>query len=595
MPRFVEYRDGKSPPLESISQQQVSDYDLPPYADPERAEVRILDFNSFTDQQIMTNSGDHTKAFSGYTAGQTSWDTANVPVRLGNIQLVFDRVDWRLLENSFNAATTSYVTSIANNIANLTLANTEIVGNVSSHQYSMSARIFKFDPEVQAQFQKDITEYRDPVTNQQLVTDTANVTQLESAIQAGALNPTLYMVKLKVGGEWSGDLLDANVFTKVVDGTDGLAIQCAYGYDTAVWDNTSGFGSDWDTLIRVENYEGIFDGNSTYRTGGITYDGFDGFSFKRLQYGEERPEELVYLDPLETLIIRVRTEPDILSGGLVVASVGITEPVTVVGGNVTTVNYTAPVVDTLLVNQTVSLTGSDSDIIDGDYTVTTINVSSNSFTVTPALDPANISLAGNITLRSGSQEKAPVEYLVHHDLYGQSEYLRVLTDGSTSTQLTENLNVWDDRVVVADASRLPQPKPGIPGAVWINSIERVEYRQIVGNTLTDITRGTRGTTVPDTHSRDAVVVSAATTEVFNRPTLQGGSPGWEVRNPEDAVWINTNTTCFGLSDYQNRNNVNTITAFLHNDAAGATGWGTFLWDLDVDGDGAGDHGWGGSV
>jgi hypothetical protein len=91
------------------------------------------------------------------------------------------------------------------------------------------------------------------------------------------------------------------------------------------------------------------------------------------------------------------------------------------------------------------------------------------------------------------------------------------------------------------------------------------------------------------------VISAAATEVFNRSTLRGGSPGFESRNPETAVWINTNTPCFGLTDYQNRNNVNTITAFLHNDSSSAVGWGSFLWDLDVDGDGAGDYPWGGQT
>ena len=593
--KIREYKDGKSPPVEFISDQMVSDYDLPPYADPDRAEVRILDINNFVDQQIMSTSGDHVRAFSGYTDGQTSWDTANVPVRLGSIQIVFDRVDWRLLENNFNAATTSYVTSIANNIANLNLANTEIVSNISSHQYSMSSRIFKFDPEVRAQFAKDISTYRDPVTGELLVTDTGNAAQLETAISAGALNPTLFMVKLKVGGEWNGDTLDANVFTKVLDGTDGLAVQCAYGYDTSDWDNSAGFGSNWDEIIKVENYEGVFTGNSTYRESGITYDGFDGFSFKRLQYGEERPEELVYLDPLETLIIRVRTEPDILANGVVVASVGITEPVSNIdtSANVTTLNYAAPVLNTLTLNTVVTLTGSANNVIDGDYTITSTNVSNNSFTITPLLDQSDIDEAGNITLSFGSQEKAPVEYLVHHDLYGQTEYLRILTDSSTSTQLTADFNVQDDRISVTDASVLPQPKPGVPGAIWIDSTERVEYRQIVGNTLQDITRGTRGTTVPDIHPRDSRVISAAATEVFDKPTLQGGSFGFEFRNPETAVWINTNIQCFGLTDFQNRNNVNTITAFLHNDASGATGWGSFLWDLDVDGDGAGDHPWGG--
>ena len=48
-------------------------------------------------------------------------------------------------------------------------------------------------------------------------------------------------------------------------------------------------------------------GNVTLVKNDETYEGFDGVTFQRVLYGEERPEELAVIDPKETLIMTVTT------------------------------------------------------------------------------------------------------------------------------------------------------------------------------------------------------------------------------------------------------------------------------------------------
>ena len=192
-------------------------------------------------------------------------------------------------------------------------------------------------------------------------------------------------------------------------------------------------------MILVENYEGIFKGNSDYRVEGVTYSGFDGFSFNHLLYGEERPEELVYLSPLENFIMSVRTDPIAYDGtGTPVAalSVGpyVADSITASDANAT-ITITSPLASMLLNNSDiVKLADESNTVLAGSHTIG--NVTSTTFTINLSGVTANVvSLAGNVTITSGI-DAVSVEYIIHNDLYGQSEYLRVLTDGSTSTTIT---------------------------------------------------------------------------------------------------------------------------------------------------------------
>ena len=85
------------------------------------------------------------------------------------------------------------------------------------------------------------------------------------------------------------------MFTRTVAGRDTLELQTAYGYDTNPYDATEGFGDNWDEFINVQNFEGIFKGDSTWREEGVTYDGIDGWTFNSTCYTATKDlEELVY-------------------------------------------------------------------------------------------------------------------------------------------------------------------------------------------------------------------------------------------------------------------------------------------------------------
>lgn len=126
-------------------------------------------------------------------------------------------------------------------------------------------------------------------------------------LMAGTLRRTIELVKTKVGAGFRGEELDADVFTNVIYGMDGTSDYItSMGYDTTKLDSYL-----LDQTIDVINYEGVFNeatqGAVTLRRNGLTYEGFDGVTFSRVLYGEERPEELVQISPLESLIIRVTT------------------------------------------------------------------------------------------------------------------------------------------------------------------------------------------------------------------------------------------------------------------------------------------------
>jgi hypothetical protein len=647
-------------------------------------------------------------------------------------------------------------------------------------------------------------------------------------------------------------------------------------------------------MIEVRNFEGIFSGNSTYREGGVTYSGFDGATFSHVLYGDERPEELVYLSPLENFVMHVVTDPiayentEITAGAFVtgteykiksigttdftligainnlvgtvftatdagigsgialeqvltpIASIGVgpylTEPTVTVAstaivadreytiltpndtdfttigaansnvgttfiasgpgtgtGTVSFNNITAgnasgiaglvtlatPLLlntDTLILSndgnsslsthmydmhssdnanskilfntglytwdsaaidnignvtlntaKTASATlaneydtsamanvsdtsnivyanilttisssinatdtfyvqGSTNIILDGEYTAAVVDKANNLIQVTSnRLTNANVAIAGNLKVGI-KQQAVTTEYIAHQDLFGGDEYLRVLSDGSGSTTTVKEINSWDTEITVLDATKLPIPKPGIPGAAWLDSSERIEYLRVAGNKLSGITRGTRGTTIPNgpaytyasatsyisdgetitltdasntitsgnyvagnitsntftvtanvtsivnansniiiaidsndvqetvlsitthdatntvtitlprtniatlsntfiKHETGISVVSAGKADVFDASPIEGGTVGFEARDPQDANWLKADGTQRSITDITNRNtgSGSTIAAFLHGDSVSSVGfdskgWSTVGWD-----------------
>jgi hypothetical protein len=614
--KIREYKDGKRAPLEYINEQMVSDYDVPAYPDPALSEVRTLDFHNGADRNIMSNSNDYAKAFGAYSLSQAEWGPT-APVRTNKVSMIFDRVDWRLAAYGHNAASQSYTVSIAENIADINSNSIANVSNVSSNSYSASGRMFKFDPDVRAQFEKDVAGYiystNFAVTDERyrsvtqedygnvIITDTSNAIQIQGAVESGALAKTLYLIKEKVGGTWQGEELDANVFAMTVSGQDSLMLQGSFGYDTTEFDATSGFGSQFDSMINVENYEGTFTGNSTYREGGITYDGFDGVSFNQMLYGEERPEELVYLSPLENFVMHVTTDPIAYGANnvpIAAISVGPYVAANISNSVANVVTITSPQAATLLNDaDTVTLTDTGNTILSGSFTIA--NVTTTSFEIPLAgVNSTVITNAGDVTITSGVSA-VRTEYLVHQDLFGGDEYLRILGDGSGSTTTATAINAWDTEIEVSDASKLPIPKASIPGAVWIDNSERIEYLKISGNKLLGVTRGTRGTTVPNgpvytydssnnailgntfvAHPAGAPVVSAGKADVFDASIKDGGSEGFANRDPSVANWLKADGSQKSITDVTNRNtgSGSTIAAFLHGDSVSSVGFDSRPWD-----------------
>ena len=80
------------------------------------------------------------------------------------------------------------------------------------------------------------------------------------------------------------------------------------------------------------------------------------------------------------------------------------------------------------------------------------------------------------------------------DILNRVHYKRL--DDSNKYKLAQDLNWWDTRIEIVDASKLPEPgkKKQIPGVVFING-ERIEYYVKQGNSLRQIRRGTLGTGV----------------------------------------------------------------------------------------------------
>jgi len=299
--KIREYKDGKQPPFEYIKDQMISDFDKPPYADFAQGTIRILDENVESDSQFMANTAEYVKYHSISNKSLS-------PIRQTKTSLVFDRTNWQPTQFQWNPSSESANSSIATNIAWIKSAsNSDVSGNANVRSID---RIIKFDTDVNTKFTNEMEIY---LTGQGYVAGSSanttlisNATILLNAIEAGSLDGTLNSARNKVGGNFIGDILDANVFSKVVEGYDpSLDYQEFFGYDSEAFDTTAS-----DISIEVINYSGTFDSSLVnFRRNDITYEGFDGVSFSRMLYGEDRPEELIQIDPQENFVLTVTTSP----------------------------------------------------------------------------------------------------------------------------------------------------------------------------------------------------------------------------------------------------------------------------------------------
>jgi hypothetical protein len=93
-----------------------------------------------------------------------------------------------------------------------------------------------------------------------------------------------------------------------------------------------------------------------------------------------------------------------------------------------------------------------------------------------------------------------IEYKTHLDGLGNVTYVRM--SGVNNTPITTAIDKDTISISVTNASLLRDPTESQPGVIWVDD-ERIEYYVKVGNTLTDIRRGTGGTSRVD-HASGAV-------------------------------------------------------------------------------------------
>ena len=298
--KIREYKDGKTAPIEVIGPTMVSDFDRPPYADRVNGVIRVLDDFNSDDATIMAND----PAYQNY---YSITNKSTDPFRKGHIKMTFDRTNWKLTQFGDDSSTVSFDLSVARNMANVNaMTASEVSANINMRAID---RIFKFDPAVRLSFAAEVSAHFNDISTGSNTSIITNAAILYDIVSSGNLSLTQELLKQKVGGGWRGETVDANVFARFVEGLDSTDDYLThFGWDTDPWDTVA-----FDRTVEVVNYEGIFNdltqGPITLRRNEETYEGFDGVTFKRMLYGEQRPEELVMLSPLESLIIDVYTSP----------------------------------------------------------------------------------------------------------------------------------------------------------------------------------------------------------------------------------------------------------------------------------------------
>ena len=164
-------------------------------------------------------------------------------------------------------------------------------------------------------------------------------------------------------------------------------------------------------------------------------------------------------------------------------------------------------------------------------------------------------LSGNSSLASASANASTVEYQITMDLFGNTEYMRKLQDGTGNTLLTANLLIADNEISVANANICAEPTATVNGVVWLDS-ERIEYTRIdlANNKLSGLIRGTKGTTIQDWYSNNTVIVwDGSKSQIFKN----------FVDNSVDSnVWLDAGAT--SLTDKGNVSTNTSVMNFLHN-------------------------------
>jgi hypothetical protein len=109
--------------------------------------------------------------------------------------------------------------------------------------------------------------------------------------------------------------------------------------------------------------------------------------------------------------------------------------------------------------------------------------------------------------------KLPSSYEISKDMLNVFRYNRYAT--SSQITLTSDLNYYDDKMELTDASNLfdPVANRNIAGVVEING-ERIEYLGKSGNTISQLRRGVNGTAIKELHATGSYVADIGPNEVI---------------------------------------------------------------------------------
>jgi hypothetical protein len=106
-----------------------------------------------------------------------------------------------------------------------------------------------------------------------------------------------------------------------------------------------------------------------------------------------------------------------------------------------------------------------------------------------------------------------IAYMQFKDMLNRTTYKRL--NANKQTRLLRDLYATDTVIEVVDSSMfgLPNPAANRPGVIEIRG-ERIEYFAIVGNTLTQLRRGTMGTGTPLRHKAASYVLDIGGVETI---------------------------------------------------------------------------------
>ena len=219
-----------------------------------------------------------------------------------------DKIEVKYIDG-FDPTLETMNVSIAKNIVAVETASNNSIANTSL-QWTAPERLWKFNPAVRTEV-TNAFELAYGVGAGSNTAITTNISLVTDMVNSGNLTTALNLVKSKVHATFQGEELDGNIFTDVVPGTHPTTHYTdTRGFDTFGWDDGL-----FDREVEVNNFIGVFDedtqGNVNYRVDDQTVYGFDSVTFLKSQYGPDRPEELVVVQPLETLVMDVTTKGNV--------------------------------------------------------------------------------------------------------------------------------------------------------------------------------------------------------------------------------------------------------------------------------------------